>query len=157
MGRRTLLALGGSTVAASMAALGLLLAASPAGATSPVFPQAVLLPVVLVLLCINRVALACTLQPLAVTGACVMSAGQVCGIGLWLFVIWKPFLGLTLALVPKLLLYVCCLYQVPSEVAPLQVRSDLSSLTTGVRNGSSLLVTQFALPLLVSVCALSHH
>jgi hypothetical protein len=34
-------------------------------------------------------------------------------------------------------------------VQPLQVRSDTSSLTTGIRNGSSFLVTQFALPLLV--------
>jgi hypothetical protein len=44
----------------------------------------------------------------------------------------------------------CCAAAVPAEVQPLQVRSDTSSLTTGMRNGSSFLVTQFALPLLVS-------
>lgn len=38
---------------------------------------------------------------------------------------------------------------VPAEVQPLQVRADTSSLTTGMRNGSSFFVTQFALPLLV--------
>jgi hypothetical protein len=43
-----------------------------------------------------------------------------------------------------------CAAAVPAEVQPLQVRSDTSSLTTGIRNGSSFIVTQFALPLLVS-------
>uniref|UniRef100_A0A383VR92 Major facilitator superfamily (MFS) profile domain-containing protein n=1 Tax=Tetradesmus obliquus TaxID=3088 RepID=A0A383VR92_TETOB len=96
VGRRTLLAVGGSVIAASMALLAVLLAAVPMGPA--------LLPVALVLLCMNRVALTCTLQPLAAT--------------------------------------------VPAEVQPLQVRADTSSLTTGMRNGSSFFVTQFALPLL---------
>eukprot|EP00882_Tetradesmus_deserticola_P005801 GHRQ01006108.1.p3 GENE.GHRQ01006108.1~~GHRQ01006108.1.p3 ORF type:complete len:295 (+),score=146.36 GHRQ01006108.1:1382-2266(+) len=99
VGRRTLLAVGGSVIAATMALLALLLAVVPMGPA--------LMPVSLVLLCVNRVALTCTLQPLAAT--------------------------------------------VPAEVQPLQVRSDTSSLTTGIRNGSSFLVTQFALPLLCAV------
>lgn len=60
VGRRTLLAVGGSIIAASMALLAVLLAAVPMGPA--------LLPVALVLLCVNRVALTCTLQPLAATG-----------------------------------------------------------------------------------------
>lgn len=39
---------------------------------------------------------------------------------------------------------------VPAEVQPLEIRSAASALTTAVRNGSSFVVTQFALPLLVS-------
>jgi hypothetical protein len=62
VGRRTLLAVGGSVIAATMALLAMLLAAVPMGPA--------LLPVALVLLCVNRVALTCTLQPLAATGVC---------------------------------------------------------------------------------------
>lgn len=36
----------------------------------------------------------------------------------------------------------------PAEVQPVEIRASASSLTTMVRNGSSFLVTQFALPLL---------
>lgn len=56
-----LLVIGGSVIAATMALLAVLLAAVPTGPA--------LLPVVLVLLCVNRVAMTCTLQPLAATGA----------------------------------------------------------------------------------------
>jgi ferredoxin-NADP reductase len=59
VGRRTLLVVGGSAIAATMAVL---LAAVPMGPA--------LLPVALLLLCINRVVLTCTLQPLAATGTC---------------------------------------------------------------------------------------
>lgn len=59
--RRTLLAWGGTTVAGSMAALAVLLAVAPADSV-------LVLAVALALLCVNRVALTCTLQPLAATG-----------------------------------------------------------------------------------------
>ncbi|KAF8058939.1 STP5 [Scenedesmus sp. PABB004] len=101
--RRTLLAAGGATVAGSMAALAVLLAAAPPRGSGGGSSDAVLVAA-LVLLCVNRVTLTCTLQPLAAT--------------------------------------------VPAEVQPLQVRSDTSSLTTGVRNGVSFFVSQFSLPLL---------
>jgi hypothetical protein len=38
---------------------------------------------------------------------------------------------------------------VPAEVQPLAIRSRASALTTAVRNGSSFVFTQFALPVLV--------
>ncbi|KAI8473535.1 MAG: general substrate transporter [Monoraphidium minutum] len=70
VGRRTLLAAGGATVAATMAALAALLAvALPAGGTGAGAgaPSPAVLPAALALLCINRIALSCTLQPLAAT------------------------------------------------------------------------------------------
>ena len=71
VGRRTLLAAGGATIACSMGALAALLAVhapgTDAGGGAAAQPQAVL-PVAVALLCINRVALSCTLQPLAATG-----------------------------------------------------------------------------------------
>jgi hypothetical protein len=69
VGRRTLLAVGGSVIAATMALLAVLLAAVPIGPA--------LLPVALVLLCVNRVALTCTLQPLAATGRCTVRVQHV--------------------------------------------------------------------------------
>jgi hypothetical protein len=54
----------------------------------------------------------------------------------------------------RLLCAALCVAAVPAEVQPLQVRSDTSSITTGIRNGSSFIVTQFALPLLVSLFSL---
>jgi hypothetical protein len=69
VGRSTLLAVGGSMIAATMAMLAVLLAAVPTGPA--------LLPVALVLLCVNRVALTCTLQPLAATGRCTVHVQHV--------------------------------------------------------------------------------
>ncbi|KAF8060518.1 STP7 [Scenedesmus sp. PABB004] len=40
---------------------------------------------------------------------------------------------------------------VPAEVQPLEVRSDASSITTMVRNGSSFIIVQWALPLLCAI------
>ncbi len=77
IGRRTLLATGGGVIVASLAALAALVASLPpaaaAAAAGPVgqdaaASNAVLLPAALVLLCVNRVALTCTLQPLAAAG-----------------------------------------------------------------------------------------
>lgn len=78
VGRRTLLAAGGATIAASLAALAALLAVHlPAAAGAPP-PPASVLPAALALLCINRVALSCTLQPLAATGATRGNWGAHC-------------------------------------------------------------------------------
>jgi len=71
VGRRTLLAIGGMTVAATMAALAVLLAVhlpTTSAAAGGSDNSRVVLPIALTLLCLHRVALSCTLQPLAATG-----------------------------------------------------------------------------------------
>lgn len=67
IGRRTLLAIGGSIIVASLATLAVLLAVYLPGTVAAPPPPAGLLPVVVALMCVNRAALSCTLQPLAVT------------------------------------------------------------------------------------------
>jgi hypothetical protein len=72
VGRRTLLAAGGAVIVTTLTILTALLASQPTAAqasgTSATASPSVLLTVALVLLCLNRVALTCTLQPLAATG-----------------------------------------------------------------------------------------
>jgi hypothetical protein len=87
VGRRMLLAVGGAFVAATMAVLAILLALyMPDSAGTDGTAGGALLPAVLVLLCINRIALTCTLQPLAATGEqgipscvslCLLGAGRM--------------------------------------------------------------------------------
>lgn len=70
VGRRTLLAVGGGMIVASLAGLVALVASLPEARTGgqAAGTSSVLLPVAVALLCINRVTLTCTLQPLAAAG-----------------------------------------------------------------------------------------
>lgn len=104
LGRRLLLAVGSTLIVSTLTVLTVLLAVYLPGTAGASTPPPALLPLIVTLLCVNRAALSCTLQPLAVT--------------------------------------------VPAEVQPLAIRSRASALTTAVRNGSSFVFTQFALPVL---------